>query len=341
MTNKPIIMNDIDVSDCEHFSRCDKECKAVWASPGYKQLHNLKCANSPNCYFKMYKRKEQKCTRLAEELDQVKTELNKRYKVEAENDELKNNLSFMEFVEARKEEEKRGRMYFEHFAEEITKYIDEIAVLCGLNTTATTLGKGSIEYWAILSSSITNKIKELQNNLSTFKTANEDKNAFLEQLGIMSTAEMRRVSHYTATLHKEISDLKNAKKELVEKLHCQKQACEEVFQKVSQMSTYYLVNGLNNASDTNIQNLLEDFGKVTKRLAELCDTNDSMLNEYGSANKATSRIEAQIEWLEEIEGLIQSIFDAFENDDKEQQLSYCKDISKQILDIINNAKEQE
>ena len=45
--------------------------------------------------------------------------------------------------------------------------------------------------------------------------------------------------------------------------------------------------------------------------------------------------------LEEIEGLIQSTLDDFEEDDEEVQLSYCHNISLQILDIISKAKEEE
>lgn len=45
--------------------------------------------------------------------------------------------------------------------------------------------------------------------------------------------------------------------------------------------------------------------------------------------------------LEEIEGLTQSTLDDFENDDEEVQLSYCHNISLQILDIIKKAKGEE
>ena len=41
--------------------------------------------------------------------------------------------------------------------------------------------------------------------------------------------------------------------------------------------------------------------------------------------------------LEEIEGLIQSTLDDFEEDDEEVQLSYCHNISLQILGIISKA----
>lgn len=45
--------------------------------------------------------------------------------------------------------------------------------------------------------------------------------------------------------------------------------------------------------------------------------------------------------LDEIKGLSQSTLDEFENDDEEQQLLYCKQISEQILYIINKTKDDE
>ncbi len=59
MTGKEIIINDINVTGCEH--RYAKECMTVWASGGSHALHKVLCYNSPNCYFKQLKRKEQEC----------------------------------------------------------------------------------------------------------------------------------------------------------------------------------------------------------------------------------------------------------------------------------------
>ena len=62
MTDKQIIIDGVDVSGCENFSGTyAKECKAVYANSGYKELHDLKCNKSPNCYYKQLKRKEQEC----------------------------------------------------------------------------------------------------------------------------------------------------------------------------------------------------------------------------------------------------------------------------------------
>lgn len=43
--------------------------------------------------------------------------------------------------------------------------------------------------------------------------------------------------------------------------------------------------------------------------------------------------------LDNITGLLQSILDPFEEDDKEQQLHYCKEITENILTILNEVKD--
>lgn len=56
------------------------------------------------------------------------------------------------------------------------------------------------------------------------------------------------------------------------------------------------------------------------------------------AGLAICRASRYLRALEEIGGLIQSTLDDFEEDDEEVQLSYCHNISLQILDIISKAK---
>ena len=71
MVNKEIYIDGVDVSGCEHFSGTyAKECKAVYANSGYKELHDLKCNKSPNCYYKQLKAKEQECEELKEALNE-------------------------------------------------------------------------------------------------------------------------------------------------------------------------------------------------------------------------------------------------------------------------------
>ena len=78
MTDKEqIICHGVGVSKCEHFSGCKrKECMAVWASPGYKELHKLKCCDSPNCYFKQLSRKTQECENLEKEICNIRMGVN-------------------------------------------------------------------------------------------------------------------------------------------------------------------------------------------------------------------------------------------------------------------------
>lgn len=78
------------------------------------------------------------------------------------------------------------------------------------------------------------------------------------------------------------------------------QECEEIFVKTYQMWMYYIASGLNNASDLNIQYLLEDLGKVTKMLAELSNIKDSTLSYYaGQALDETNRYRKALEEIEE------------------------------------------
>ena len=115
------------------------------------------------------------------------------------------------------------------------------------------------------------------------------------------------------------------------------QKCEEIFVKTYQMWMYYIASGLNNASDLNIQCLLEDLGKVTKMLAELSNIKNSTLSYYaGQALDETNRYHKT---LEDIERAIR--------DEMCDTLGclcvYCDDknlcIPFKILNIIRKAKE--
>lgn len=57
--------------------------------------------------------------------------------------------------------EKEQIKILEHYISELCKYAEETAVILGLDTSATILGKGCIEYWAVLSSASNNAIKKL------------------------------------------------------------------------------------------------------------------------------------------------------------------------------------
>lgn len=68
------------------------------------------------------------------------------------------------------------------------------------------------------------------------------------------------------------------------------------------------------------------------------DAEDILKTQLDNFDKVENRYKQA---LDEIEGLTQSTLDEFEYDDEGQQLSYCKDVSEQILNIINKAKDGE
>lgn len=72
MTDKEIIIDDVDVSECEKLGEtidgitCGLGKRIRFANEIITK-HNL-CKNNPNCCYKQLKRKEQECTNLEEEL---------------------------------------------------------------------------------------------------------------------------------------------------------------------------------------------------------------------------------------------------------------------------------
>ena len=76
MTKEPIMIDDVDVSECEH--RCDthKELLAdghIKEFVHYCQITNTGCYGY-NCYYKQLKRKEQECEELLTKIDIQKRE---------------------------------------------------------------------------------------------------------------------------------------------------------------------------------------------------------------------------------------------------------------------------
>ena len=73
--------------------------------------------------------------------------------------------------------EKEQIKILKHYISELCKYAEETATILGLDTSATILGRGCIEYWAVLSSASNDAIKKLQqengelkNELDLYKT---------------------------------------------------------------------------------------------------------------------------------------------------------------------------
>lgn len=69
MTKKPIMIDDVDVAECEHLYReidCLAHIDFSNCCEGYEEEYGY-CPNIPNCYYKQLKRKEQECDQLKAE----------------------------------------------------------------------------------------------------------------------------------------------------------------------------------------------------------------------------------------------------------------------------------
>lgn len=186
MTDK-IMIDGVDVSGCELF---DGSHKCICDKTGldeYKKLRQLNtvkyvnCRDNYNCYYKQLKRKEEECEKLKEKLKpklknahcayfEGQTGLCRAKEFKKCNpvncklytvDELSTILDLQEQLK-RKEQECE---ISQHYNDELTKYIVSIGELFNLPQKPTTLGKNCIEYYAILSSTIGNQIRDLQSEL--------------------------------------------------------------------------------------------------------------------------------------------------------------------------------
>lgn len=71
MTDKEIIVDGIQVRECGHY--WNGTCHSYTDNTGKYLL----CINSPNCYYKQLKRKEQECEELKEKIKNTQTSTNK------------------------------------------------------------------------------------------------------------------------------------------------------------------------------------------------------------------------------------------------------------------------
>ena len=62
MTDKPIIIDGVDVSKCGHYHY--GKCEIDYDEWNNEIIHYNECQNNPNCYFKQLKSKEQECEEL-------------------------------------------------------------------------------------------------------------------------------------------------------------------------------------------------------------------------------------------------------------------------------------
>lgn len=78
MTDKQVIIDDVDVSKCDYFNNTDNSyCEECCSEFGCAI-----CNDRPNCYYKQLKRKEQECERLKEEVSLLKESNSKLQQIE-------------------------------------------------------------------------------------------------------------------------------------------------------------------------------------------------------------------------------------------------------------------
>ncbi len=70
----------------------------------------------------------------------------------------------------------------QHYNDELTKYITSIGELFNLTQKSTTLGRNCIEYYAVLSSTIGNQIKDLQSEFQSIQAEIESRENRIKEL---------------------------------------------------------------------------------------------------------------------------------------------------------------
>ena len=132
MTDKPIMINGVDVAGCEYLGLY-KECKLKCGS-----CYPIDCSDNPNCYYKQLKRKEQECQQAMDnyvqlDLQRVKeyNELVDLYKAkEQECEELRRSITkiFTCLIKANN----RGKIVDTIWVDRITTLWDYIALTLGI-----------------------------------------------------------------------------------------------------------------------------------------------------------------------------------------------------------------
>ena len=78
MTDKEIIIDGVDVSECEH--QYYKKCKIDYDEWINEIICYNECQNNPNCHFKQLKRKEQECDKYKQALGEIEEYLDVQQK---------------------------------------------------------------------------------------------------------------------------------------------------------------------------------------------------------------------------------------------------------------------
>lgn len=84
MTDKQIMIDNVDVSECEHafvHTSLFKEKTLVQCSAFFLENEDscCECSDNPNCYYKQLKRKEQECEELKKTLTEIRNVLEAYY----------------------------------------------------------------------------------------------------------------------------------------------------------------------------------------------------------------------------------------------------------------------
>lgn len=72
MTDKEIIIDGIDVSECYGYVHNAKEYDC---GETYSKFHYRYCEENPNCYFKQLKRAEQECEKYKQALEEIEKQV--------------------------------------------------------------------------------------------------------------------------------------------------------------------------------------------------------------------------------------------------------------------------
>ena len=136
MTDKQMIIDDVDVSKCNYFNNTDKSyCEECCSEFGCAI-----CNDRPNCYYKQLARKEEECEELKEDREHWKSNFNGKVsaieellkqldQLKAENEELKTMLKDLSYENQKfcyQIEEQTKQL--EPFKDEYFKGLDNVVI---------------------------------------------------------------------------------------------------------------------------------------------------------------------------------------------------------------------
>ena len=149
--------------------------------------------------------------------------------------------------------EKEQIKILKHYISELCKYAEETATILGLDTSATILGRGCIEYWAVLSSASNNAIKKLQQEC--------------EKLSILAQEESARNGYVEYELNDKLKQKTQEYENLKAEEKYLKQCCEKAGKELAKHSFEY--DGKEKNLVVQAMELNEKYEKLEKALEEI------------------------------------------------------------------------